>query len=38
MSIMPSTTTGFSVKRSSRPKKSPYCEFSPTNVVLPRLW
>src|SRR5205809_7075947 len=38
MSIIPSTTRGFSVKRSSRPKKSPYCEFSPVNVVSPRMW
>ena len=26
------------MKRSSRPKKSPYWESSPLNVVLPRLW
>ena len=38
MSIIPWTTRGFSVKRSSSPKKSPYSEFSPTNVVSPRLW
>src|SRR4029450_4426676 len=38
MSIIPSTTRGFSVKRSSRPKKSPYWEFSPVKVVSPRLW
>jgi hypothetical protein len=35
---MPSTTRGFSVNRSSSPKKSPYWESSPTNVVSPRLW
>ena len=38
MSIMPTTTSSFSVKRSSRPKKSPYSESSPVNVVSPRLW
>src|SRR5919201_1619816 len=38
MSMKPSTTRGFSVKRSSSPKKSPYCEFSPLKVVSPRLW
>ena len=38
MSIIPSTTCGFSVKRSSRPKKSPYWLSSPVKVVLPRLW
>src|SRR4029450_3514604 len=38
MSIIPSTPRGFSVKRSSRPKKSPYWEFSPVKVVSPRLW
>ena len=38
MSIIPSTTVGCSVNRSSRPTKSPYSEFSPVNVELPRLW
>ena len=38
MAIIPSTTVGCSVKRSSRPTKSPYSEFSPENVELPRLW
>ena len=38
MSIIPLTTSGFSVKRSSRPKKSPYWLSSPVKVVLPRLW
>src|SRR5919204_5510735 len=38
MSMKHSTTRGFSVKRSSSPKKSPYCEFSPEKVVSPRLW
>ena len=38
MSTIPSTTSGRSVKRSSSPKKSPYSEFSPTNVESPRLW
>src|ERR671935_2512827 len=38
MSMKPSTTRWFSVKRSSRPKKSPYWEFSPLKVVSPRLW
>ena len=32
MSIIPSTTVGCSVNRSSRPTKSPYSEFSPVNV------
>ena len=38
MSVIPSTTSGRSVKRSSRPKKSPYWLSSPVKVVLPRLW
>ena len=38
MSIIPSTTAGCSVNRSSSPKKSPYSEVSPANVELPRLW
>ena len=38
MSTIPSTTSGRSVNRSSRPKKSPYWLSSPVNVVLPRLW
>ena len=38
MSIIPSTTSGCSVNRSSRPKKSPYWLFSPTKVESPRLW
>ena len=38
MSIIPSTTSGCSVNRSSRPTKSPYSEFSPANVESPRLW
>src|ERR671922_449816 len=38
MSMKPSTTRGFSLKRSSSPKKSPYWEFSPEKVVSPRLW
>ena len=35
---MPLTTSGRSVHRSSRPKKSPYSLFSPANVESPRLW
>jgi hypothetical protein len=38
LATIPWTTRGCSVNRSSRPKKSPYREFSPTKVVLPRLW
>src|SRR6478736_9868500 len=38
MSSMPVTTLGFSVKRSSRPEKSPYVEDSPAYVESPRLW
>ncbi len=38
MSTMPSTTSGCSVNRSSSPKKSPYTEFSPEKLELPRLW
>ncbi|CAM5782422.1 hypothetical protein CPER28S_01000 [Cellulomonas persica] len=35
---MPSTTTGFSVMRSSSAPKSPSVEDSPAYVELPRLW
>ncbi len=38
MSIIPSTTSGRSVKRSSRPTKSPYSLDSPAKVESPRLW
>ena len=38
MSTIPSTTSRRSVHRSSRPKKSPYSEFSPVKLVFPRLW
>ena len=37
MSTIPSTTSRRSVQRSSRPKKSPYREFSPLKLVFPRL-
>jgi hypothetical protein len=36
--VLPSTTSGCSVKRSSRPTKSPYVEDSPAKVESPRLW
>ncbi len=35
---MPSTTSGRSVHRSSRPTKSPWVEDSPAKVESPRLW
>ncbi len=35
---MPSTTSGRSVHRSSRPWKSPLSELSPAKVESPRLW
>ncbi len=35
---MPSTTSGRSVQRSSRPTKSPYSADSPAQVESPRLW
>ena len=43
MSIMPCTTSGRSVHRSSSAErlpdgKSPYSLFSPENVEVPRLW
>ena len=43
MSIMPLTTSGRSVQRSSSacrspPGKSPYSLFSPVNDEVPRLW
>jgi hypothetical protein len=37
ISIIPSTTRGCSVNRSSSPTKSPMVELSPRKVVLPRL-
>src|SRR5207237_8939198 len=36
--VTPRTTSGRSVHRSSRPKKSPYSLFSPAKVESPRLW
>ena len=38
MSVMPRTTSGRSVHRSSRREKSPYSLFSPAKVESPRLW